>query len=435
MVGTRNDRSGGTGVPICLFLASILSLILSLGGCAGYDVPSAREGVGRATSASSGSSGAVVAPPAPAPVLSFNEAIAAATDKMFQSFKREGHSGTGRLPFIIDPLIDGSTGAQTKATEYIQNKVIALAKDTQFEVRPFTPAELNKRPLVLIGTFNTINRAAEMKGERYAWWICLVMVDLTTGRVVARGVARAQLEGVDATPLEYFRDSPAWSEDDETSSYVKNCQTTKIGDLVDPKYLDGLLASSLIAQAIEAYHGRQYQQALDLYLSAAAIPGGDQLRLYTGLYLTNQKLGNRAAENESFRKLVAYGLTHRRLAVKFLFAPGSTVFINDQRISGQYKMWLEQIAREAAASDLCLEVTGHTTPTGLPPMNNRLSLLRAEYVKDRLDTMEPQLTPRTIANGVGSRENLVGIGKDDESDALDRRVEFKVLGSACGKAT
>ena len=49
--------------------------------------------------------------------------------------------------------------------------------------------------------------------------------------------------------------------------------------------------------------------------------------------------------------------------------------------------------------------------------------------------MEPQLTPRTIANGVGSRENLVGIGKDDESDALDRRVEFKVLGSACGKAT
>ena len=112
-----------------------------------------------------------------------------------------------------------------------------------------------------------------MKGERYAWWICLVMVDLTTGRVVARGVARAQLEGVDATPLEYFRDSPAWSEDDETSSYVKNCQTTKIGDLVDPKYLDGLLASSLIAQAIEAYHGRQYQQALDLYLKRGCDPG------------------------------------------------------------------------------------------------------------------------------------------------------------------
>jgi hypothetical protein len=56
-------------------------------------------------------------------------------------------------------------------------------------------------------------------------------------------------------------------------------------------------------------------------------------------------------------------------------------------------------------------------------------------VKDRLDTIEPPLTPRTIANGVGSRENLVGTGKDDDSDALDRRVEFKVIQSGCGKPT
>jgi outer membrane protein OmpA-like peptidoglycan-associated protein len=258
-------------------------------------------------------------------------------------------------------------------------------------------------------------------------------VDMRSGRVVARGVARAQLDGVDATPLDYFRDSPAWSEDDETSSYVKNCQKTKVGDLVDPKYLDGLLASSLIAQAIEAYDNGQYQQALDLYKSAAVVPGGDQLRLYVGLYLTNQKLGNRAAEDDSFRQLVDYGLAHKRLAVKFLFRPGSTVFINDKRTSGPYEMWLRQIARASAARDVCLEVTGRTTPTGPAPINSRLSLLRAEYVRDRLDAIEPPLAPRTIANGVGSRENLVGTGKDDESDALDRRVEFRVIESECEK--
>src|ERR1700750_1080977 len=105
MAGTRNDRNdrnGGTGVPICLFLILLLS-ILSLGGCAGYYVPSARDGAGPTTSASSESGAVVPTPPAPAPVLSFTEAIAAAADKMFQSFKREGYSGTGRLPFIIDP--------------------------------------------------------------------------------------------------------------------------------------------------------------------------------------------------------------------------------------------------------------------------------------------------------------------------------------------
>jgi tRNA A58 N-methylase Trm61 len=58
------------------------------------------------------------------------------------------------------------------------------------------------------------------------------------------------------------------------SSHVRTCQKTKVGDLVDPKYLDGLLACSLIAQAIEAYDAGAYQQAVDLYKSAAAVPGG-----------------------------------------------------------------------------------------------------------------------------------------------------------------
>ena len=37
---------------------------------------------------------------------------------------------------------------------------------------------------------------------------------------------------------------------------------------------------------------------------------------------------------------------------------------------------------------------------------------------------------RFAAKGVGSRELIVGTGKDDASDALDRRVEFKTI--PCG---
>ena len=161
------------------------------------------------------------------------------------------------------------------------------------------------------------------------------------------------------------------------------------------------------------------------------MPGGDQFRTYIGLYLTYQKLGDRTAEEEAFRRLVDYGLAHKRLAVKFLFQPGSTSFVSDPKVSRSYETWLHDIARESAQRDACLEVTGHTTPTGPPPINDRLSLLRAEYIKGRIDAIEPRLTTRTIANGVGSRENLVGTGADDESDALDRRVEFKVIETAC----
>ncbi len=88
---------------------------------------------------------------------------------------------------------------------------------------------------------------------------------------------------------------------------------------------------------------------------------------------------------------------------------------------------MSQIARRAGARSACLQVVGHTSPTGPEPLNERLSVLRAEYVKNRLEREAPQLKGRVIASGVGSREKLVGTGTDDVRDALDRRVEFKVV--------
>jgi outer membrane protein OmpA-like peptidoglycan-associated protein len=93
-------------------------------------------------------------------------------------------------------------------------------------------------------------------------------------------------------------------------------------------------------------------------------------------------------------------------------------------------MWLKQIADRVLQSNVCLEIVGHTSPTGPAQMNERLSVLRAQAIKQLLEHGEPRLAERLVATGVGPRENLIGTGKDDASDALDRRVEFKVL--KCG---
>ena len=204
--------SGFVRPPVCLarrLFAVVLLLGFAVAGCSGTGMREAGASAGstmpsaQAASAKPNTGSA----PAPPPAVSFDEAIATAADTMFRSFRMDGDSGTGPVPFVIDPLIDGSTGAQSKATQYIQNQVVALAdsKYPRFRVHPFTWPELDRKPLVLIGTFNTINRAAEMKGERYAWWICLVLLDPASGRIVARGVARARLNGLDATLLDYFR--------------------------------------------------------------------------------------------------------------------------------------------------------------------------------------------------------------------------------------
>jgi outer membrane protein OmpA-like peptidoglycan-associated protein len=132
---------------------------------------------------------------------------------------------------------------------------------------------------------------------------------------------------------------------------------------------------------------------------------------------------------QAFGKLVAIGLANKALGVKFLFNPGTTDFWTDPKINGPYALWLRQIARQAAAAKVCLQVVGHTSHTGSEPVNDRLSAQRAAVVQRRLEAESPALAGRMKASGVGFRENLIGTGTDDAVDSLDRRVEFKV--NAC----
>jgi len=51
------------------------------------------------------------------------------------------------------------------------------------------------------------------------------------------------------------------------------------------------------------------------------------LRVLNGIYLANAKLHRTRQAMEAFGKVVDYGLKGDRLAVKFLFKPGSTQFL------------------------------------------------------------------------------------------------------------
>jgi outer membrane protein OmpA-like peptidoglycan-associated protein len=97
-------------------------------------------------------------------------------------------------------------------------------------------------------------------------------------------------------------------------------------------------------------------------------------------------------------------------------------------------MWLGQLSQRASERSSCLEIAGHTSSTGPEPLNERLSLMRAQYIKQRLDAAVPALAKRTSASGKGSSQNLSGLGTDDMRDAIDRRVEFKVKDCPVGDA-
>ena len=363
--------------------------------------------------------------PAPVPILPLAQALQSATESVFANVP----GGLGqRLTMVVDPLIDGSTWAQSVATQNIEATVVKTVKEhfPRFETLPFTASALTRSPLVFIGTFTPLDQAGKNEGPTNWYRVCFALLDIRSGLIVSKGFARAAAEGVDHSPLPFLQDSPGLAKDDASSGYVRTCQGTKVGDPINPLYWDSLMAAAMVNEATNAYHQGRFEDAHDLYLAALQMPGGKQLRVYNGLYLTNMRLKHEKDAVKSFGDLVDYGLNQRQLGVKFLYQPGSTLFVNNAEIRRDYAMWLTQVANRVAAAKTCMRVIGHTSRSGAEPLNERLSLQRSLQIRQQLVDRRKLLAKQITATGVGSSKAIVGSGTDDARDAVDRRVEFSV---------
>src|SRR5262249_33784428 len=160
------------------------------------------------------------------------------------------------------------------------------------------------------------------------------------------------------TPTAIFSDSPVWTEDPSVQSYIATCQASKVGDAIKSEYIEGLLTAALVSEAGNAYNEGRYKDALELYSTARKAPAGGQLRVYNGIYLSLTKLHRNDEASAAFRDVVDYGIRKKRLAVKFLFRPGSVRFDSGNRLSDSYGMWLQQIATQTSASKTCMQITG-----------------------------------------------------------------------------
>lgn len=361
----------------------------------------------------------------------FDAAVASLTDALLAKAPSQPERRRG---LVIDPLIDRASGAETEATRSIGAAMARRVRDRhpEVELQPFNTASLAGRPLILLGSVTGVVEAGSVQnalGPPGAWRIWAALADLETHRVLGREMVWVQAEELRPIPTAFFRDSPAWVPDPVAAAYLRTCSSTA-GTPIDPVYLQALQAQALIADAVASYEEGRYEAALRAYRDALPLPGGEQLRSLNGLYLTAWTLGRRQEAEAAFARLVDYGLRHDRLAVKLLFRPGSTGFWPDPAVSRPYPMWLRQIARRADEGAACLLVSGHTSLTGTPELNDRLSLARARTVQARIVEERQAMGERTRAEGFGARQPIIGTGTDDAADALDRRVEFRPL--PCG---
>jgi hypothetical protein len=363
--------------------------------------------------------------------LPFEQAVAQATDGLVSqtqklpAFLAKVESKIAKRGVVLDPMLDAASGQQTVATQLLEKRVTErmTSKYDQLDILSFQSANLGKAQYLLTGTMTRMPTSR----SKAALKINLALTELRSGSVVAQASAVARDEGLDHNPLPYYRDSPVLlAKDKVVDGYVRTSATPP-GQRADATYLERIATATLINEATTLYNSERYQDALGQYRSALATPAGEQLRVLNGIYLTNVKLGRMNEAEQAFGRVVAMGIAYNELGVKFLFNPGSTDFWSDTRISGAYGMWLRQIAREATSAKVCMNIVGHTSRTGSEQANDALSLQRAGYVRQRLTTEAAELGPRTKPVGMGFRQNIVGSGTDNAVDALDRRVEFKIV--------
>lgn len=367
-------------------------------------------------------------PPASTAELPFEQAVAQATDGLVRQVQQQQSvldRMAGRRGVVLDPMIDAGSAQQTGATLQLQQRVSERlgAQHAAVEILPFQRANLGRARYLLTGTMTRLSVSEARSPLR----IDLALTELASGVVAAQSSAVARDEGLDHTPLRYYQDTPVPTKDLVIESYIRTTATAP-GRRADPYYLERIAVAPVIQEATTHYNAERYQDALAQYSAAGSAPGGDaQLRVLNGIYLSSAKLGRTAEAEQAFGRIVAYGIAQQQLGVKFLFNPGGTVFWSDARVSGPYPMWLREIARASADAKVCMDIVGHTSRTGSVAFNDTLSVQRARYIRQRLVGESAVLGERTRTSGRGFRENIIGSGTDDAVDALDRRVEFRIV--------
>ena len=362
------------------------------------------------------------AKPTPAPQPAGDLDLKKAAQQIATDIAQQIGTGGAARTMVVDPILDKATGQQTGASAKAESELTpALSTAIRgLTVLPFDADGATKTRFVLTGTVSVVTAP-----DRYS--MSASLTDRTTGIVVAQSAARFVQPGLDAAPTKFYNDSPSLVRDRSVDGYLKTAET-KAGAPADALYVEQLPTAALLSQALAAYNAEKWNEALTAYTAAAQRKDGQQLRTFNGIYLSNIRLGRVDAAAEAFGKIAALGLATNNLAVKLLFRPNSaTEFWPGRDLSGVYPMWIRQISKAVQTTNVCLKVTGHTSRSGSEQVNDRLSLARAETIKGLMTREVTALSSKLSTAGVGYRENIIGTGTDDASDAVDRRVEFKVV--------
>ena len=365
-------------------------------------------------------------PPPPVPTV-FHSDIPSAVDFLARALAQQ--LAPVAKPLVLTVPVDEFFSVQSAEVStsgrVLQRDLSAALSQTLLPLKfvPLDVASANNAQWVLLTSY-----AVPAAGEALqpGKWIRLqvAMTESSTGKVLTRINTYLDASQFNAEPTQFFKDAPMYFTDDR--------HRERLGGMDGQKKPLGnaLQVQSELANAVAFYEEGKYSEAEQGFIKlrgmAANHPGA-----LTGLYQTYWKMARKPEAEQVFSDLVAAGIDAGSLSVKLLFKVGGTAFVDSADLSAQYRLWLKSVGQVVATKDRCVDVTGHASKSGSTEYNDRLSLQRAESIIVMIGQTSRDARTRFKAAGRGFQETIVGSGANDATDAIDRRVEFKVR--ACEK--
>jgi outer membrane protein OmpA-like peptidoglycan-associated protein len=355
--------------------------------------------------------------------LGLEEAVTALGQNLKFQFDKSQQNEIGQIhSIVIDPILSVEGGQQFKANQQVVS-ILAQGLGPGFKMDEITPETLANAKYVLAGALSQHPNSSD--GIKSSCELVITILELPSGMVKAKGKIR--IWDFPFEQLAFYEDSPIFLMD-KNVRLAKSLFGLVIGRSVSPEYLQFLPVKARIQIGISSYEHQRYADAATSFSESVLNPNGKTLTSYAGLYLSSEKLHREDAANHAFANLLSIAIEeNHHLDIRLLFSVNSPVFIPNPELMKRYAWWLKHIALHMKKSYFCLNISGHSSRSGDERYNERLSLSRAKTVQNVLAVTYPGIIKKSHADGKGYKENIIGTGADDASDAVDRRVEFSFI--------
>lgn len=341
----------------------------------------------------------------------------------------------GKKSFAVNLFPEETTGLAVKTSRHILTIILQKAKKDYPE---FVVTELTKnsaqtadylidgfihhKPLPSPLPSDSVNCNSNSTEKFYS--VEANVIERKTGAIVAK--SRVWIQNKNAVVTTPIVDSPTLINVSKTEKEI----TKLVGEVVSTRGMSQLVElAPLLNEADKSFEQGSFDTAAKLFEQASRISSGkEQTRIYSGLYSSLFKLGQKSKAEEVMSKLVAAAASENSLAFHILFETARSD-VAGLANPDEYAIWIRQIGKYFNRTKQCLQIVGHTSKTGGRDYDLALSKKRAITIKSLLESYYPEARVKSSPIGMGF-DDCKDCAPNDNIAKVDRRVEFKMVDCA-----